>query len=122
MRFEEACEGWTEAPDPERCGPVAGHVPPHLSPHPQPLGRLGDHRRRGWHVQHYTAWYKREGGPPFGQALAQLGIEMIPAYSPEARGRSERAFRSHQARLVRALEVAGMTDRAAADRYLPETY
>ena len=30
--------------------------------------------------------------------MAQLGIEMIPAYSPEARGRSERAFRTHQAR------------------------
>ena len=44
---------------------------------------------------------------PFGRAMAQLGIEMIPAYSPEARGRSERAFRTHQDRLVRELEVTG---------------
>ena len=54
--------------------------------------------------------------------MAQLGIWMIPAYSPEARGRSERAFRTHKDRLVRALEVASMTDRAAANRYLQETY
>ena len=59
---------------------------------------------------------------PFGRAMAQLGIEMIPAYSPEARGRSERAFRNHQDRLVRELEVAGITDRAAANRYRQETY
>ena len=58
----------------------------------------------------------------YGEAMAQLGIEMIPAYSPEARGRSERAFRTHQDRLVRALEVAGMTNMAAANRYLQETY
>jgi len=32
----------------------------------------------------------------FGRAMQQLGIEMIPAYSPEARGRSERMFRTHQ--------------------------
>ena len=37
----------------------------------------------------------------FGRAMEQLGIEMIPAYSPEARGRSERMFRTHQDRLSR---------------------
>ena len=58
----------------------------------------------------------------FSRALAHLGLEMIPAYSPEARGRSKRAFRTHQARLVREREVAGMTDRVAAKRYLEETY
>ena len=49
---------------------------------------------------------------------------MIPAYSPEARGRSERAFRTHQDRLVKELAAAGITDMAAANdtiraRYLP---
>ena len=34
-----------------------------------------------------------------GRAMKQLGVEMIPGYSPEARGRSERAFRTHQGRL-----------------------
>ena len=36
----------------------------------------------------------------FGRAMQQLNIEMIPAYSPEARGRSERMFRTHQDRLT----------------------
>lgn len=41
-----------------------------------------------------------KGNPAqFGRAMGQLGIEMIPAYSPEARGRSERAFKTHQDRL-----------------------
>jgi len=58
----------------------------------------------------------------FGQAMQRLGIEMIAAYSPEARGRSERMFRTHQERLVRELALAGITDMAAANRYLREHY
>ena len=58
----------------------------------------------------------------FGRALKQLGIEMIAAYSPEARGRSERAFGTHQGRLPQELALAGITDMAAANRYLQETY
>ena len=58
----------------------------------------------------------------FGQAMARLGIEMIPAYSPEARGRSERAFRTHQGRLPLELAAAGVADMDAANRYLSETY
>jgi hypothetical protein len=57
-----------------------------------------------------------------GRALAQLGIEHIAAYSPQARGRSERAFATHQERLPRELAYAGITDRAAANRYLQSTY
>jgi transposase len=58
----------------------------------------------------------------FGRALHQLGIEMIPAYSPEARGRSERMFRTHQDRLVKELAAAGITTMAEANRYLSEVY
>lgn len=57
-----------------------------------------------------------------GRALAQLGIQHQPAYSPEARGRSERAFRTHQARLPRELALAGIRDIAAANRYLEHVY
>jgi hypothetical protein len=42
----------------------------------------------------------------FGRAMKQLGIEMIPAYSPEARGPSRRAFRTHQDRLPRELATS----------------
>jgi transposase len=58
----------------------------------------------------------------FGRAMHQLGIEMIPAYSPEARGRGERAFRTHQDRLVKELSLAGITSMMEANRYLQKTY
>jgi len=58
----------------------------------------------------------------FGRAMRQLGIEMIPAYSPEARGRSERAFRTHQERLVKELAAAGITDMKKANAYIRNIY
>lgn len=58
----------------------------------------------------------------FGRAMKQLGIEMIPAYSPEARGRSERAFGTHQGRLPKELAAAGVTTLEVANRYLAEHY
>lgn len=57
-----------------------------------------------------------------GRALQQLGIEHIPAYSPEARGRSERAFRTLQDRLPKELALQGITEIEAANRHLRETY
>ena len=54
------------------------------------------------------------------RALQQLGITLIPAYSPEARGRSERAVRTLQDRLPNELALAGITERAAANRSLTE--
>lgn len=58
----------------------------------------------------------------FGRAMHQLGIEMIPAYSPEARGRCERVFKTHQDRLVKELAYHGITTMEAANRYLEEVY
>lgn len=58
----------------------------------------------------------------FGRAMGQLGIQMIAAYSPEARGRSERAFGTHQERLPNELAKAGVTDMASANRYLEKRY
>jgi len=58
----------------------------------------------------------------FGRAMAQLGIEMIPAYSPEARGRSERLFGTVQGRLPKEFALLGITDRATANAYLAQTY
>jgi hypothetical protein len=57
-----------------------------------------------------------------GRALVQLGIEHIPAYSPEARGRSERAFGTLQDRLPKELQRAGITTVEAANRFLREVY
>ena len=58
----------------------------------------------------------------FGRAMGQLDIVMIAAYSPEARGRSERAFGTHQGRLPQELRAAGITDMQAANRYLEHVY
>jgi transposase len=57
-----------------------------------------------------------------GRALARLGIEHIPSYSPQARGRSERLNRTVQERLVNELRVAGVTTIEAANRYLTTHY
>jgi hypothetical protein len=56
------------------------------------------------------------------RALRQLGIELIAAYSPEARGRSERMFATLQGRLPQELRLAGITDMAAANRFLAEVF
>ena len=57
-----------------------------------------------------------------GRALAQLGIEHILGYSPQARGRSERMNGTLQGRLVNELRAAGIVTVAAANRYLRERF
>ncbi len=57
-----------------------------------------------------------------GRALKQLGIEHIPAYSPEARGRSERMFATLQDRLVKELALHGIAEVAAANRFIRDVY
>ena len=91
--------------------------------------------RHGLFCALYTDWgshyfYTPEAGgkvsktqpTQVGRALTQLGIEHIAAYSPEARGRSERAFRTLQDRLPKELALAGITTVEAANRWLAETY
>jgi transposase len=58
----------------------------------------------------------------FGRALKQLGIKHIAAYSPQARGRSERAFETLQDRLPKELKLAGIETVEAANRWLSESY
>ena len=57
-----------------------------------------------------------------GRALKQLGIEHIAAYSPQARGRSERVFSTLQDRLPKELKLAGIDTVEAANRWFGETY
>jgi Winged helix-turn helix len=57
-----------------------------------------------------------------GRALDRLGIEHIAAYSPEARGRSERMFGTLQDRLVKELEHAGVRDIGTANQWIREVY
>jgi len=57
-----------------------------------------------------------------GRALRQLGIQMIPAYSPQARGRSERGFGTWQGRLPQELRLRKITTVAAANQFLRAEY
>ena len=57
-----------------------------------------------------------------GRALSQLGVEHIGAYSPQARGRSERAFHTLQDRLPKELRLAGLTTVEAANAFLRDVY
>ena len=75
-----------------------------------------------WHTPEAGGKVDRDNPTQVGRALAQLGIELIPAYSPEARGRSERMFGTLQKRLPQEFRLAGITTMAAANRFLEEVY
>jgi transposase len=56
------------------------------------------------------------------RALKQLGIELIPAHSPQARGRMERLWETWQGRLPQELRLAGITTAEAANAFLQHTW
>jgi transposase len=64
----------------------------------------------------------REAPTQVGRALGQLGIEHIPSYSPEARGRMERVFGTLQMRLPQELRLAGIATLEAANRFLARRF
>ncbi len=75
-----------------------------------------------WHTPEAGGKVDKSNPTQFGRGMAHLGISMIAAYSPEARGRSERAFETHQGRLPNELALMGITTMEAANRYLRENY
>ena len=90
--------------------------------HGLPLSLYTD---RGSHYFHTAeAGGKVDRHPPtqVGRALAHLGVEHIAAYSPQARGRSERLFQTLQGRVPKELVLAGITTMDAANAWLRQTY
>lgn len=75
-----------------------------------------------WHTPKADGPVDKGQFTQFRRAMRQLNIEMIPAYSPEARGRCERQFRTHQGRLPFELEAQGITEIEEANRYLKAVY
>lgn len=75
-----------------------------------------------WHTPDAGGKVDKDNPTQVGRALKQLGVELIPAYSPEARGRSERMFGTLQKRLPQELRLAGITTMDAANRFLKEDY
>ena len=64
----------------------------------------------------------KEPQTQYGRAMEQLGVELILANSPQAKGRVERMNGVLQDRLVKALRLAGIDDRAKANEFLRQTY
>ena len=75
-----------------------------------------------WHTPEAGGKVDKDNPTQVGRALIQFDIALIPAYSPEARGRSERMFGTLQKRLPQELRLAGITDMAEANRFLKEVY
>lgn len=75
-----------------------------------------------WHTKAAGKGVDKQTPTQVKRALDQLGIELIPASCPEARGRSERMFGTLQGRLPQELRAAGITTMAAANRYLREVF
>lgn len=75
-----------------------------------------------WHTPEAGGKVDKSNLTQFGRAIRHLGIEMIAAYSPEARGRSERAFSTHQGRLPKELAFHGIIDMEEANQYIRDVY
>ena len=75
-----------------------------------------------WHTPAAGGKVDRDNPTQVGRALKQLGVALIPAYSPEARGRSERMFGTLQKRLPQELRLNGITTMEEANRFLREDY
>jgi transposase len=93
-----------------------------LERHGLPMALYTDRAHWAAHTPTAGGAVDRRHPTQVGRALARLGIEHILGYSPQARGRSERANQTLQGRLVNELRVAGITTVAAANRYLRDHF
>jgi transposase len=75
-----------------------------------------------WYTKRTGGQVDRERLTQFGRAMEQLGVEMIPGYSPQARGRGERWNGTWQGRLVAELRRAGIDTMEAANIYIQEVF
>jgi transposase len=75
-----------------------------------------------WHTPKAGEPVDRQALSQVGRALRELSIRLIPAYSPQARGRSERSFKTWQGRLPQELRIRGIKDEDEANRFLKRAY
>lgn len=76
--------------------------------------------RHGIFRVNHTNTTTTEALTQFGRAMAELGIETLCAYSPQAKGRVERANQTLQDRLVKEMRLAGINNYSQANEFLPE--
>jgi transposase len=90
--------------------------------HGLPLSLYTDRGSHYFHTPEVGGKVDREQPTQVGRALSQLSVEHIAAYSPQARGRSERLFGTLQGRVPNELALAGITTVEAANAWLHDTY
>jgi transposase len=90
--------------------------------HGLPLSLYTDRGSHYFFTPEAGAAVDRQQPTQVGRALDRLGIEHIAAYSPQARGRSERAFQTLQDRLVKELALAGIDTVEAANLFIKDVY
>jgi transposase len=90
--------------------------------HGLPLSLYTDRGSHYFHTPDAGGKVDRTHLTQVGRALEHLGVEHIAAYSPQARGRSERPFHTLQDRLVKELALAGMTTTTAADAFIRDIF
>jgi transposase len=90
--------------------------------HGLPLSLYTDRGSHYFHTPEAGGKVDRDQPTQVGRGLAQLSIEHIAAYSPQARGRSERLFGTLQGRVPKELALAGITTVEAANAWLRDTY
>jgi transposase len=93
-----------------------------ITKHGIPAALYSDRASWAFHTPRAGSEVDRDQLTQVGRALARLGVEHIPSYSPQARGRSERLNRTLQDRLVNELRVAGIRTLEGANRYLYERF
>jgi transposase len=87
-----------------------------------PLSLYTDRGTHYFHTPEAGGKVDRSCPTQVGRALAHLGVEHIAAYSPQARGRSERMFLTLQDRLPKELALAGIVTMEAANAFLRDVY
>jgi transposase InsO family protein len=87
-----------------------------------PLSLYTDRGSHYFHTPEADGPIDRKRPTQVGRALAHLGVNHIAAYSPQARGRSERVFQTLQDRLVKELALAGINTVEAANRFIRDVY
>ena len=90
--------------------------------HGLPLSIYTDRGSHYFHTAEAGGKVDRTNLTQIGRALDHLGVEHIAAYSPQARGRSERAFQTLQDRLVKELALAGIATATEADVFIRDVY
>ena len=90
--------------------------------HGLPLSLYTDRGSHYFHTPEAGGKVDRANLTQVGRALDHLGVEHIAAYSPQARGRSERVFHTLQDRLTKELALAKITTAAAANDFLRDLY